>query len=80
MDLDSSFTTDINQVREQMNKHDVYASSLQEYNRLNEQLYHLYSDLIQPVEKYFKGRNIFVIPDEEIAYLSFDALQKQFTK
>jgi hypothetical protein len=78
-DLDSSFTTDINQVREQMNKHDVYASSLQEYNRLNEQLYHLYSDLIQPVEKYFKGRNIFVIPDEEIAYLSFDALQKQFT-
>jgi CHAT domain-containing protein len=79
-DLDSSFTTDINHVREQMNKHEAYASSLQEYNRLNEQLYHLYSDLIQPVEKYFKGTNIFVIPDEEIAYLSFDALQKQFTK
>ncbi|NJO89504.1 MAG: CHAT domain-containing protein [Chloroflexia bacterium] len=79
-ELDSSFTTDINQVREQMNKHETYASNLQEYNKLNNQLHHLYLELIQPVEKYFRGKNIFVIPDEEIAYLSFDALQKQYSE
>ncbi len=79
-DLDSSFTADINQVREQMNKHEAYASNLQEYNKLNKQLHQLYLQLIQPVEKYFKGSNIFVVPDEEIAYLSFDALEKQYSE
>ena len=77
-ELDSSFTLNISYVRSQMNKRGVYVSDIQEYNKLNQKLYQLYLLLIQPIEKHFNGSNIFIVPDEEIAYLSFDALQKHF--
>jgi CHAT domain-containing protein len=34
----------------------------------------MYNTLLKPVEEYFAGKRIIIIPDEEIAWLSFDAL------
>jgi CHAT domain-containing protein len=76
--LDSSFISHINYVRSQMNKHDGSISDIQEYNQLNQCLNQLYLQLIKPVEQYFSGSIIYIVPDEEIAYLSFDALPKHF--
>ncbi len=76
--LDSSFISHINYVRSQMNKHDGSISDIQEYNQLNQCLNQLYLQLIKPIEQYFSGSIIYIVPDEEIAYLSFDALPKHF--
>ena len=43
----------------------------------SEQSYQLYKILIQPVEDLIEGRNIILIPDGEISYVSFDALLKE---
>jgi len=79
-DLDNDFTEKINYVRNQMNKYEGRIVNVAQYNQLNKTFHELYSILIKPAEKYFSGTNLFVIPDEEIAYLSFDAFQRQFTE
>ncbi len=48
-------------------------NSIEDYNRMNQRLYYAYSTLIQPIEKYFSGKILIIIPDDEISYLPFDA-------
>lgn len=79
-ELDTSFVANINFVRNQMNKKEGQVESIEEFNELNSKLFGLYKVLIQPVEKWLPGNKIFIIPDEEIAYLSFDALLKSYQK
>jgi len=47
--------------------------SLANYNHLNQFLFDAYKILIQPLEKHFAGKQLIIIPDEEISYLPFDA-------
>ncbi|MBE0653616.1 MAG: CHAT domain-containing protein [Bacteroidales bacterium] len=47
------------------------------FNDYSKQAYQLYKILIQPVEGLIEGRNIILIPDGEISYVSFDALLKE---
>ena len=78
-ELSNKFEEKISYVRSQMNEFEGHSSDITKYNQLNKTLFELYSLLIKPGEKWFKGSKLFIIPDEEIAYLSFDALQKEFT-
>jgi CHAT domain-containing protein len=78
--LNSDFATIVDSVRGQMNKTGGMAADLQQYNDLNKKLYQLYQILLKPVEKYFSGTTLFIVPDEEIAYISFDALQKSYNE
>lgn len=40
-------------------------------------LNYMYLNLIKPVERFFKGKKLIIIPDEEIGWLSFDAFLKE---
>jgi len=40
-------------------------------------LYYMYEKLIKPVEANLAGRKLIIVPDEEIAYLPFDAFIRQ---
>jgi len=48
--------------------------SLSEFNETNKCLNALYDVLVSPINDDIIGRKIYVIPDEEIAYVSFDML------
>jgi CHAT domain-containing protein/tetratricopeptide (TPR) repeat protein len=72
------FKENIDAVRDQMNNKEGLTGGLSDFNLINEKLYRLYLTLIKPVESYFDGSELFIIPDEEISYLSFDALQKHY--
>ncbi|MDF1550287.1 MAG: CHAT domain-containing protein, partial [Bacteroidales bacterium] len=76
--LNYDFIGNIDYVRDQMNKKEGEIENIAEYNKFNLKLYSLYKTLIQPVESNLSGNKLFIIPDEEIAYLSFDALLKNY--
>jgi len=75
---DSNFTQQIEYVRDQMNKKEGQIEGIAQYNEFNDKLFKLYKTLIYPVEKHLNGKVVFIVPDEEIAYLSFDALLKDY--
>jgi CHAT domain-containing protein/TPR repeat protein len=72
-DLDSLFIKDVKTIREgtvQVQSSDV---PLDNYRVYTCALFNMYIKLIKPVENTFTGSNLTIIPDEEIAYLPFDA-------
>ncbi len=72
-DIDSSFEEYIDFSRNKMNQSAATFTNLAEYNSLNKKLFLLYELLIKP-HKISKNSNIIIVPDEKLAYLSFDAL------
>jgi CHAT domain-containing protein/Tfp pilus assembly protein PilF len=48
----------------------------EKYTSYASALFAMYEDLIRPVENDFAGSKLIIIPDEEIAYLPFDAFIK----
>ena len=48
------------------------------YNQLNQQLYECYNILIRPIEKHFIGKQLIIIPDDQISYLPFDAFLSSY--
>lgn len=52
---------------------------LANYNQLNQLLYGAYRILIQPLEKHFAGKQLIIIPDDDISYLPFDAFLTSWT-
>ena len=71
--IDSTFEQNIGLYREKMNLGSKAFANLAGYNQFNEVLYQLYKVLIAPL-KPLDGKELIIIPDEKIAYLSFDAL------
>lgn len=47
------------------------------YKNYVNQAYELYEILVKPIEKEIHKKNVIIIPDAEISYVSFDALIKQ---
>lgn len=43
------------------------------FDKYTAALYYMYQHLIQPVENYFAGKKLIIIPDEEIEWLPFEA-------
>jgi len=43
---------------------------------LRESLHHLYIDLIEPIESWFPGKSLIIIPDRELLFIPFDALMR----
>ncbi len=71
-DIDSTFEECIDYSRNKMNQSAAFAN-IKEYNEQNKKLHWLYELLLKP-HKVRKQSNIIIVPDEKIAYLSFDAL------
>jgi CHAT domain-containing protein len=47
---------------------------LKNYREFTDALEYMYRELIKPVELFFTGKNLIIVPDEEIGWLPFDAL------
>jgi len=78
--LDSTMTSNFAALKEQMVDQSNPKINIENYNQLNHRLFAAYSVLIQPIEKHFAGKTLIIIPDDEIAYLPFDAFLTTWSK
>jgi CHAT domain-containing protein/TPR repeat protein len=77
-DLDSLFLKDVNMIREGTVQVQSLGDPLFRYRAYTNALFNMYNRLIKPVEHLFAGNKLIIIPDEEIAYLPFDAFLKSY--
>ena len=73
-ELSNVFDNNIDSFKKRMNLFDCNKSDIQSYNQFNKVCYELYSELLDPFISTIKTENIIIVPDEDIAYISFDAL------
>jgi CHAT domain-containing protein len=78
--LDSLFINDVVTIKQVTGQIHSRSNSLNDYKNFTGALYNMYNKLVKPVEHLFTGAKIIVIPDEEIAYLPFDAFIKRNTE
>lgn len=71
--IDSTLAANFSGLKEQLNSQFAVNNSIENYNLMNQRLLDAYTVLIQPIEKYFTGKELIIIPDDEISYLPFDA-------
>lgn len=50
-----------------------HSRTVTDFGQLTAALHYMYELLVAPAEKYFAGKKLIIIPDEEIAWLPFDA-------
>jgi len=71
--IDSTLAANFSGLKEQLNSQFAVNNSIENYNLMNQRLFDAYTVLIQPIEKYFTGKELIIIPDDEISYMPFDA-------
>jgi CHAT domain-containing protein/tetratricopeptide (TPR) repeat protein len=72
--IDSSFFNNLQTLGEQLSGKDFNNYSLADYTKYVSLSYQLYRTLLLPVKSLTKGKDIIIIPDGELGYLSFDVL------
>lgn len=70
--VDTMFAYNVNVIKQGAVKPD-FSSSSKAYHRYLVALSYMYNTLIKPIKNDLAGTKIIVVPDEEIAYLPFDA-------
>ena len=78
--VDSMMSADLSGLKGQLINQLNGINSIDQYNQMNQRLYKAYVNLIQPLEKYFNGKQLIIIPDEELSYLPFDAFLTTWVK
>ena len=73
--IDSTISANLSQLKGQFTEGNNPAN----YNQVNQLLFDAYRILIQPIEKQFTGKQLIIIPDDEISYLPFDAFLTSWT-
>ncbi len=74
--LDSLFVKNAELIRNTVNPSVTAGHGNNNYTSYTGALSYMYNNLIKPVEGLFKGKNLIIIPDEEIGWLPFDAFLK----
>ncbi len=77
--IDSSFFQDIKNVVLLLKKVDT-DKSYQEFVSFTKSSHQLYKKLINPVESQIDGKDLIIIPDGELSYISFDVLLTENVK
>ncbi|RLD61144.1 MAG: hypothetical protein DRI95_14525, partial [Bacteroidetes bacterium] len=72
--IDLKFKQNLDYLKRVMSNTHQKSVSLEEYNKLNTTSLELYKILLEPVFHDLNAKKIIIIPDEQIGYLSFDAL------
>lgn len=72
--VDSTFTNAIDELHQSVLAKEFANYTLNDYNNFCQQSYFLYQTLIQPIKKLIDKKNLIIIPDNEIGYISFDIL------
>jgi CHAT domain-containing protein len=75
--IDSTFIQDIFDLRDNLDFRHIFEYAYEDYLDYQYKAHKLYSTLIQPVSSYLEGKKIIIIPDEELNYLSFEALTER---
>ena len=75
--LSRNFYKNMKAFKTKMNKREQN-SSADSFNQFNRISYNLYLDLFRKADSIIKDKNIIIVPDEEIAFISFDALLKSY--
>lgn len=78
--IDTTLTANITAIKDQLGTQFQRKNTIEGFNQFNNRLYTAYAALIQPIEKFFTGTNLIIIPDEELSYLPFDAFLSSNTK
>ena len=74
--LDSVFTKDVEIIRKTADPSTRNTAPAANFVNYSNALNNMYVWLIKPVESLIRGKNLIIIPDEEIGWLSFDAFLK----
>ncbi|MCX6256220.1 MAG: CHAT domain-containing protein [Bacteroidia bacterium] len=74
--LDSLFIKNAGIIREWELQTQSAVKSGDSFQNYTAALFYMYDNLIRPVESLFSGNRLIIIPDEEIAWLPFDAFLK----
>ena len=74
--LDSLFTKNVQIIRKGDIPGTGTGNNEENFGSYTEALYYMYENLIKPAEGFFRGNKLIIIPDEEIAWLPFDAFLK----
>jgi CHAT domain-containing protein len=74
--LDSVFAKDAEIIRKTTDPSERNATPAANFVNYSNALNNMYLWLIKPVESLIKGKNLIIIPDEEIGWLPFDAFLK----
>jgi CHAT domain-containing protein len=72
-EIDSLFNKDIGQIKQCLVRYGQQQSSKNDFANFTTALNNMYNVLIKPVDNFFAGEKLIIIPDEDIGYLSFDA-------
>ncbi len=72
--LNKSFFTNITTLREMLTGKSFNNYSPADFHLFTDASYQLYKILLEPVENMIKGKDLIIIPDAELSYLSFDIL------
>ena len=75
-DLDSLFIKNADIIRKCHLSAQSSAKARDSFRSYTTALFYMYDNLIKPVEGLFSGNRLIIIPDEEIAWLPFDAFLK----
>ncbi len=71
--IDSTMSANFSLLKDRLLNQATKGNGLANYNQLNQLLFDAYRILIQPLEKHFAGKQLIIIPDDDISYLPFDA-------
>ncbi len=72
--IDSAFQLDLDVVLRNLHEFNPYRETPLRYDSLKTALFGIYQQFVEPVESFFRGEKLIIVPDEELAYLPFGAL------
>jgi CHAT domain-containing protein len=72
-DLDSLFKKNVERIRQGTLQIQGTNNPLDNFKKYTSALFYMYEKLIKPAENLFRGNKLIIVPDEEIAFLPFDA-------
>jgi CHAT domain-containing protein len=77
IETDSTFSNHLNSLREELTGEQFRNYSDSNFITFTRSSWELYKKLIQPVENIITGKELIIIPDGDLGYLSFDILLTQ---
>lgn len=72
--LDPGFRQNLETIIDKLHDYVPYLESRERFDSLNSALFGMYQELIQPIESMISGKNLLIVPDEELSFIPFDAL------
>jgi len=72
--VDSLFHRNLEAITHNLHGFVPYKETKERYDSLKVALFGVYEQFVQPVESFFGGKDLVIVPDEMLSYIPFDAL------